>query len=445
MAKNAEKFKAIGVNVEDANGKFRAFGDVVLDVGRVMDGSTKGDAAAVKELTSLFQRFGVTAFQGVYGQLKTGILDKSTGEVKRFGDALELMRDQLGAAAREDRARVLATFAGLSKRAEATMEVLKINIGESFEGLLGPLLKSVGGAMQTFTEMFMKVPLSAKKFAAGLFVAAAGLTAVFGASLMLVGAIVALTGATIAYSATLLPIIAIATPVIALVAAMTAAFAVFGSGLAFMVYENIGGTAKSLQDTFDRWKLIFQSVIGFLTEGKLSGSLAEEFMKSDAATQDFIVRATLFFEKIEAFMGGFYEGMKTYMELARPSIDALGNAILGLGVALGFVDSKYLAASETMSRGDFEKAGATTARVFTAAFMTITWAITMASTSSTRRLRCWTGWQAASWVGSSSVRQRTPGWAAGLSQSVRGAASSAVVMELTYLLGPHRGTGYRLS
>ncbi len=387
MAKNAAKFKALGVEVENADGSFRDFGDVVLDTGKAMEGGNKGAAAQVQELTSLFQRFGVTAFQGVYGQLKSGVLNKSTGEILYLGDALKYMRGQMGLAAEEDRAKVFAeamlgTFDGLHSKVKATWEVIKINIGEGFESLLKPVLRLINGALQTLGEMFMHMTPGIKKLGAALFVAAGIMTMAAGAALILTGAFAVLAGGIILGGAPLLAflvgIVAVAVPAMAIAVALTGVILALGAGIGFILANNIGGSADKLKAEFTRWKLIFESVVGFLSEGKLTGALAEEFMNADAATQGFIVKATLFFEKIKAFAVQFYEDLKFYMGAAVPHINALGSAFLDLAEALGLTESSYLATSETMAKGEFQFGGRKAAESFTKVFIFLADAITMA-------------------------------------------------------------------
>lgn len=387
MAKNAAKFEKIGVSVTDVSGKFRDMGDVVVDVGKAMATPGKNEAEAVKELTDLFQRFGVTAYQGVFNQLNNGMIDEETGKMVRLGDAMDYLRKRSAKSAEENRARefadaMLNTFDGLSKRASATLEVLKTSIGEGFEALFKPLLRIVNSGIGAIAEIFMKMSPAAKKLGAGLYVAAAAMAMAAGTALIFAGAIALLGVAVIVAGAPLVlwlvAVAAAALPMVAVAMAVTAALALLGTGIGILVTNNIGGSADKIKATFERWKLIFQSVIGFLSEGKLTKTLAEEFMKADAETQKFIVKATLFFEKIKAFAQQFYDDVKVYMGGATPIIADLGTSLFDLGVALGIVDEKYLGVVETMDKSDFSTSGRKTAELFVSVFGRITRAITLA-------------------------------------------------------------------
>jgi TP901 family phage tail tape measure protein len=379
MAENAGKFRDLGIEVEDANGKVRKAGDIMVDLFAKLQSNPHmtENIAVVKDL---LQRFGITAYAGVTEQLfGAGIKDEVTNTVYKGADALDYLRKKMlkfqdDNYLQESADRMLGTFDSLATRLPNAWDVTMKELGKGFKEIFYPVLKLMVDALVEIHGFFAELPMAAKKFGAALFVTGSLMAIAAGAAMIFSGAIAILVGgimlATPAVLAFLGSFILYAAPIIVLAGLMAGAFVAFGAALYFVFSKNLGGATDKLVAFYDKWKLVFEAVSAFASEGKLSGPLAEEFAKVDKGTQDLIVNITLWVKKGLAWIEGF---TTTFEELlgyrAGPALDKIYEAFLHLGEALGIVDGDYYRASQTMSKDDFMTKGALAAELAADAFL----------------------------------------------------------------------------
>lgn len=240
MAVGADKFKAIGVSIEDAQGKFRPFADVVLDTQKALSG-LEGDVAKASKITELFGIRGQAAFVNVAKAIESGVVD-SAGNLLTGSAAIAFMREEVERAegtAQEFRDIMNATWNGIKRLIVGSVETIKTIIGDKFL----PIFKVIGTVVKETLVVLIKVieaiPTPILVGAAAFFVLASAALVVAGAILVIKGvallamipALAAMSKAAIAAAATMW---ASFWPVLLILAAVAAAvglvFALFGKG-----------------------------------------------------------------------------------------------------------------------------------------------------------------------------------------------------------------------
>lgn len=304
MAKQGAKFKELGVNVTDAQGKFRPFLDIVLETQGVLAGQFPDAAERSAKATKLFGRFGVAAFQAISTQVTTGIRS-TTGEILKGADAIAFLREQMktaGGAAKEFTEKLLNTFEGQKTLLKGSLQTFAIVFGKPFAKALKPVVSILVFALNIMIKTVKKIPGPIKNFLAVLFVAAS--------------AGVALAGAIIAVKAALV-ILALVFPL------LTAPFAVFGVLAAKIILvilalvavgavlkaaweDDFGGIATFVKTMFSRISLIFKAFGQLVRDGGFSGAVLKEINQADSGLKNFVISAFALFFRIQKFFQGFF-------------------------------------------------------------------------------------------------------------------------------------------
>jgi len=379
MAENAGKFKKIGIDVEDANGKIRKAGDIFVDLFSQLQ-SNPSMSENVTIVKDLLQRFGITAYSGVTEQLfGAGIKDDATNTIYKGADALDYLRKKMvgfqdTSVIDKISGAMLATYDAFSTRLGNSWENLLTELGKGFKDLFLPALKLLVEGLVRIQQFIAEIPPDMKKFLAGLFVAGSIMTVTAGISMILAGAIAVLVGAVMIGGPVVLTFLggflAIAVPLALATAVLTGALLAFGAGLYLVFSQNLGGATDKVVAFFSKWKTVFQSVAAFLTEGKLTGALATEFEGLDVETQDMIVNFTLFFEKLKAGFLAFTDTLTLLLDdRAGPALTRIWEAFTKLTDTLGITDSAYGKMTKAMSKGDFEAQGKLIAESVAGAFI----------------------------------------------------------------------------
>lgn len=242
MAKNGDKFKALGVKVTDANGNFRAFGDIVLESSQKLNDKYPDAAQRATAALELFGRFGVTSFNAVSSQIEKGV--KVNGKILKGRDALEALRNEMknaGAAAGKFEERMLNTFKGQATLLKGSAQTFMVVFGEGIAGAIRPLVERAIGTLNRLTEWFDNLPQSTKD-AIGKVVAGVGaLVAVVGIVTAVAGAL-SMLGAAAAY-----------------VAAGFVAMGIGGAGVA----EVLGNGSTEAQVMSDRFARVGDTIASF--------------------------------------------------------------------------------------------------------------------------------------------------------------------------------------
>lgn len=240
MAVGADKFKAIGVNIEDAQGRFRPFLDIVLDTQDALAG-LQGDVAKASKITELFGIRGQAAFVNVAKAIEVGVVD-SAGNLLKGSAAIAFMREEIERAegtAEEFRDIMNATWNGIKRLIVGSVETIKTIIGDKFL----PIFKVIGTVVKETLVILIKVieaiPTPILVGAAAFFVLASAVLVVAGAFLIwkgiallaMIPALAAIKAAAISTGATMwasfFPFLII---IAAIAAAIGVLFAIFGKG-----------------------------------------------------------------------------------------------------------------------------------------------------------------------------------------------------------------------
>lgn len=320
MAKNADKFKKLGVNVADAQGRFRPFMDVVLDTEKALEGMT--DTKRVKTATELYGRFGLTAANAISGQLAKGVRN-AKGELLQGADAVDFLRKSMqnaGGAAAEFREKLLGNFEGQKTLLKGSLQTLAITIGQPFAQVLKPLVSGLVTLINGLIKLIKAIPAPIKKFAAGLFVAVAGILALVAGGMVLkivFGFVVVAVKAAIA---AFMALMAAAWPVLLVIGLVVGAVL----ALRWAIKNNLGGIGDAFDRMWKRTKLAWQAVTQLIRDGAFSGAVLEELNKvENAGIKEFAKSIFGIFHRIKRF----FEGLAgAFNETVKPAIDGISDA-----------------------------------------------------------------------------------------------------------------------
>lgn len=355
IAKNADAFKKIGVDVTDANGKFRPLLDIMYETDNALKGITN-EAERTAKGTELFTRFGMSAFSSVSKQLETGVQDAS-GNIHKGADALRFLRgeqENAAGAAEEFVRRMANTFEGQQAIAKATAETFKITIGRAFAETIAPAFARATAAMNKLMSAFDKLSPQLKTtiargiilggtimFAAGAVLAAVSAFGLLRYSLMLAGTSFAgMLGALL--------------PVVAGIAAIAAGVVV----MKMAIDKNLGGIGDAFEGSLKRVTLFFRAVGQLMTDGFLSGDTREDILgsKEGAGIVSFISVFMRMGARLKAVFEGIGTGFDETFGRMGGIIERLGESFSSLG---GFVMFAWtqLDAFSRIGKDSFESVG----------------------------------------------------------------------------------------
>lgn len=304
MAKQGKKFKELGVDVTDAQGKFRPFLDIVLETQKQLAGKFPDAAERAAKATKLFGRFGVAAFQAISKQAETGIRS-TTGEILKGADAIAFLREQMrtaGGAAAEFREKLLDTFEGQKTLLRGSLQTFSIVFGQPFAKALKPVVSILVFALNIMIQTVKKIPGPIKTFLAGLFVAAS-------ASLALAGGIIAVKAA-IALLVLIFPLVAAPLAVAAVLAAKVILVLLALAAVAFVVKKaweaDFGGVATFVTRIFNRLALVFKGFRQLVKDGGFSGEVLKDINEAGGGLKNFVITAFTLFFRLQKFFEGFF-------------------------------------------------------------------------------------------------------------------------------------------
>jgi len=319
MAKNSKKFKQLGVDVTDANGKFRDFGDIVLDTQGVL-GKYTDDAERSAKATQLFGRFGSTAYTALSKQMTDGVKDLE-GNVHYAADALAMLRGEIanaGGAAAEFREDILDTYEGQKGLIGGLASGLAVVMGEPFTQVLKPVLKGIVSVLTVIVRAIKDAPAPLKRFVAGLFMAVGAVLAVIGLGLLIKAAFGLVAAAVGSAIAALASFAAVAAPfiAIALVLAATAA-------IVYYAYKrNLGWFGDAVRETYAKVSLFFRGLIDLFKYGGFSEAVMEELDRAgNKGVLGFLIQLYRIGYRIKKFWTGLVDG---FSEVAGPAFGELG-------------------------------------------------------------------------------------------------------------------------
>lgn len=345
VAQNAQKFKAMGVNVADAQGEFRPFIDIVQDTERALGNLTATERVA--KATKLFGRFGLTAYSALSTQIAAGVKD-AEGNLLRGTAAVEHLRKSMAGAqgtAEEFNRRLLSTFKGQGQILGGVFQTLAIVIGEPFERAFAPIVSGIAKFIEGLIRIIERIPAPVKE-------AAARFTVFTGAVLLTVGVVIALKAAL----AILLPFVAAAMLSLGGLALASVKFLVIGGLLGGMIYAvakafglGFGDIADGAGKAWDKLGLFFDGVKQLFGRGYFSGSVLKELDKvENKGIQQFIVKLYMAKYRLGLFVDGVKAGFRDMVATLGPAFANLRLAWAELSDALGIGARKSTKAIDGM-------------------------------------------------------------------------------------------------
>jgi len=338
MAKNAKKFKEIGVAVTDAKGEFRPFMDIVMDTSEQLEKRIPNAAAKAEKAQKLFGRFGIAAYAGISKQLETGIRD-ATGKIYKGADAVAYLRKQMkeaAGAAAEFRAKLLETWEGQKVLLAGSVKTFRVLLGKSFAKVLKPLVTVLLDGLNKIIRFFKALPEGTKKLIAGLVLAVGALAVVLGTALVIAGGITLL----LPFMSTFVMVLGAMAYAAGIVALVLAGFAAAVALAAYMIRNNIGGLGDMWKRFVDGIKLLWNGLTDLFSKGGFSEAISKEMSKAEnKGIRKFVITIYMIFYRIKRFFEGIKQGFTQTMEAFSPVFGGLGEAIRRLMEAfseLGF-------------------------------------------------------------------------------------------------------------
>lgn len=323
MSSRAAQFKEIGVDITDsATGEFRNFLDIIRETQVELEERYPNAAERAAKATDLFSRFGLQAYAGVSAQLTAGVRD-STGRLYQNAEAVTFLRGEMEAsagAAAEFNARMLETFEGRKAALSASLDALKIVLGEGFEEALKPIIAGITEIVRSATRMFNEIPLEMRGMIAQFVLFAGVVTTLFGAFVagkaifaLLAPFIGSITVAFTGLLASLIPVTVAFATIVAIGAAVSRHL------------DTNAGAAGSLANAVDRVKLGFRGLFMLVSTGRLSGGVLAELNKTEnAGLKRFIGSIVSFGFRIAQFFRGIKIGFNAAIDSMRPTFERFG-------------------------------------------------------------------------------------------------------------------------
>jgi len=381
MAKNADKFKAVGVSVTDAQGKFRPFMDVVMDTTDALSKYTN-DAERVAIATELYSRFGVTAYQAVSSQLTTGIRN-ANGEIIKGAEAMQFLRDSMAGAegtAAKFREALLDTLPGQLVLLKGTVETLAVTLGQPLAEALEPVVNGIRIAVNQVIELFQKLPPQMQKMV--------GVALVVGSALLALGGVILVVAGTVAVAgpaiASFVSALVTAAPAIAGIGAALAGIGAVMGTLYAAFQKNLGGLATRLRPIIERVQLFFEGLFQFMEDGFFSGDVAKKLSRPEnAPVLMFLTVLIKWGHRVQRFIEGLKAGFMGFVEEAFPVFQSFGQAVNKVAEAFRIVGSDADNAMGPSER--FMKIGTTIGRI-------VARVLTIVINLLSAYLSMWAGW-----------------------------------------------------
>ena len=339
MAQNAGSLKKLGVEVTNADGSFRDFLDVVLDVDKATAGITD-QAERTEVIRKNFGR-GVGAISAIMTQLKTGVKD-ANGHLRTGAAAVEVLRGRMQNAAgtsKKFRDAVLNTLPGQITLIKGMWETLKLEIGTGLAKILKPIVVTAKEMFERLIKGFKALNPTVRDFM-GKAVLLGGVVAVLGGGiLVLVGGVMALIPIFMAAASA----IAAAAPWIVGFGAAIGAVILLFKAFKSAYDQNVGGFANTVGSVIEKVTLLFSGLFQLISEGVITGDTAKKLRNAEnAGVLHFLVlafkwghRVSVFFDEFSHQLDSFVRGMGTSFEELGKALDKVWNV---LGDIVGMFD-----------------------------------------------------------------------------------------------------------
>jgi TP901 family phage tail tape measure protein len=341
MARRADRFDQIlgrtNSLVDESTGEFRDFMDVILETSTALESRYTNQADRARVATELFGRFGLTAFSAISRQLTNGIRN-AEGQIVRGAEAINFLRKSMrgaeGAAA-EFRERLLNTFQGQVTLLRGTMQTLATVVGGPFGQAFMPILALVRHAANATIRFFRAIPASAQR-AIAILIMIGGLFATGAGAATLLGIAIAVL---IPFLKVMLITLAVMTVTLAgLFIGITAVVAALGA-LYIAYRRNIGGFGDYVRGQVQRIQIIWSTLVDLFTHGGVREG-SKILAPQNRGLLQFALNVYAIGQRVISYVRGIGKGFMDGLELVRPTIQSMVNALRDLARAFGFMGSE---------------------------------------------------------------------------------------------------------
>ena len=334
MAAKRSDLKKLGVEVTDADGNFRKFTDVIIDLNEELNERFPNAAERTDKVLKIFGQRGVAAFTGTIAGLEKQV-ERSGGKLKTLRDAVQALRDGMADSAGTTTKFVdamLDTFEGQKTLLTGALQTIQVLLGEGFARVFKPVVGIFVQAMTGLASFINGIPDSTKD-AISKFVLA-------------LGAILTILGGLITAKAGLFLLILGIKALLPLVAGLAAPFLIVTAAVAALVLVFValrersrqltGETGGFFADMAKKVGLAFKAIVQLFSKGEFSGEVLKELNDGQGAVKEFAITAFLWFNRIKAFFAGVIDGFREGIQLMSPVFDLLLGAFNQITTALGF-------------------------------------------------------------------------------------------------------------
>lgn len=352
VAKNAQAFGKIGVEVTEQTGEFKDFLDIVAETSHQLDGiGNAAERAALQQ--KLFGRFGTAAYGAVSAQLKEMV--KRRPDINTIEEAIAELRSEMELSegtAVSFANRLLDTFAGQKRILGGAIQTFAVLLGEPFAKVFKPVVFALAQSVSALARLINALPNEFKIAAAAFFVLS---SAIFVAS----GAMAIFVGLGMALGTFILPLLIKGFLLLGtIMLPLTLAVAGLGAAIGAMVFaarENLGGFGDFVTELWGKVRLAFDGLRQLFDEGVITGKTADQLL--DPANRGILNFVRTIFQlgrRVGAFFDGIGIAFHTNLALIEPTIEGVKTAFMELLEAIGLVDST---AGSLGGMDDFAAAG----------------------------------------------------------------------------------------
>jgi len=326
--------EALGINVVDTTGKFRAFPAILKDLLTNTKYQNMSWVQQKELLQKVFGRYGMGAVGSVLKQVTDGVKTLS-GEVK-YGTAaldylLSIPAKSKGLSALFANQR-LDNLEGQLQLFQSAWKTLRTVVGEQLANIFKPAVQWIRDGIVSLVEAWEKLSPATKQGIVKAALAVMGLVTAFGALVAMKAGFVVLSGVLAALGTTLGGVALSMAPV--LVGLLLFA------GVAYLVYRayktNFGGLGDFIDGTWKKISLAVHGLGQLFSQGYLSGAVMDEVDKTkNKGIKDFIATIWMWTGRIKNFFSGLVSGFQSMWPAIKPAVGAVLEALKGLGEVFG--------------------------------------------------------------------------------------------------------------
>lgn len=333
--KHQKKLKAIGVEATNANGRFKEFSHLLLEMQNSPLYQKKTFAQQEAFILSVFGHRSLAAVQAFYKQVNSGITTK-TGERLTGADAVDYLlnnaRNAAGAKQRFIDAHFGDNLPGQMQLLRTSLTKLGTAAGEAFEPMFARIAARIRQGVDWILGAWMKLGPGTQAAIGKAALVVLGLVTAFGALVAAKASIVVLTSVLAFFGTTLTGLVVSMAPV--------AAGLLLFAGLAYLVYEayktNFGGLADFVDGAWKKVSLAVQGLVQAFTKGEFSGAVMDEIDKAEnSGVKAFVIKLYMWGARIKNFFVGIGEGFMLMYGRLQPIFTGFLDALRSIGGAFG--------------------------------------------------------------------------------------------------------------